>query len=297
MLYAASIGTETTITTQTSRKDKRATPFDLVSAPFEAGDPRPLLQISFEMDETPDVALLWLEENLSLVTDPNAQSECYHMLTRADQFLGRTLKTQYYTLWRYATACMLFGVNAGAHGRVVRAKLNPPSRLKKIGTAKRKRLIRQSLYHTIGSALHMAQTTVRADYLRPVSVLSQQNPEKCAEILTDDLDQLSILLEDPAQAKAIVKTLEKERKEAEKAQKKKTSASVSPSKKQPSEKKNASTESEAPESHLETFSNAQPVHQPQEHSHGEGSKDKEKGEKREESDAKDNAQATLFSFG
>jgi hypothetical protein len=114
---------------------------------------------------------------------------------------------------------MLFGINAAASGHVIRAKLNPPSRLKKIGAARRKRLIRQSLHHAIGTNLHMAQTTVREDYIRPVSVLAQYNPDMCARTLTDNLDLLTILLEDPIQAKEIVKAIEKEKKDAEKAQK------------------------------------------------------------------------------
>jgi uncharacterized protein YydD (DUF2326 family) len=114
---------------------------------------------------------------------------------------------------------MLFGVHAAAYGHVIRAKLNPPALHKKIGNAKRKRLIRRSLYRTIGANLHMAQTTVREDYIRPVSVLAQHYPDLCARTLTDNPDLLTILLEDGVQAKAIVKQIEKEKKDAEKAQK------------------------------------------------------------------------------
>ena len=217
MLYAASIGTDGHLSLSTSEKDKRPTIFDLISATFETADPRILPYLSLAIDETPDQVLLWLEENLTLVTNQEAQRTCYHLLSHADQFLGRTLRTQYYTLWKYASGCMLFGINAAASGHITRAKLNPPSRLKKIGTARRKRLIRQSLYHTIGTNLHMAQATVREDYIRPVSVLAQYNPDICARTLTDNLDLLTILLEDPIQAKEIVKTIEKEKKDAEKA--------------------------------------------------------------------------------
>jgi len=218
MLYATLIGTDGHLSLATSEKDKRPTIFDLVSATFETADPRVLPYLSLEIDETPDQVLLWLEENVTLVANQEAQCACYQLLSHADLFLGRTLKTQYYTLWRYASGCMLFGINAAASGHVVRAKLNPPSRLKKIGTAKRKRLTRQSLYHAIGTNLHMAQTTVREDYIRPVSVLAQHNPELCARTLTDNVDLLTILLEDPAQAKEIAKVIEKEKKDAEKAQ-------------------------------------------------------------------------------
>ena len=219
MLYAVSIGIDEHISLATSGKDKRSTIFDLVGATFEAREPRVLPHLSFEIDETPDQILLWLEENVTRVQDPHALCMCYDAFSQADQFLGRTLKTQYYTLWRYASGCMLFGVHAAAHGHVIRAKLNPPSRLKKIGTAKKKRLIRQSLYRTIGANLHMAQTVVREDYIRPVSVLAQHHPDLCARTLTDNLDLLTILFEDATQAKAIVKQIEKEKKEAEKAQK------------------------------------------------------------------------------
>lgn len=244
MLYAACIGIDEHISLTISEKDKRSTIFDVVSATFEARDPRVLPPLSFEIDETPDQILLWLEENVTLVKDPYALCVCYHRLSFADQFLGRTLKTQYYTLWRYASGCMLFGVHAAANGHVIRAKLNPPSRLKKIGIAKRKRLIRQSLYHTIGTNLHMAQTTVREDYIRPVSVLAQHHPDLCARTLTDNLDLLTLLFEDSTQAKAIVKQIEKEKKEAEKAQKtlKKTVPKKKEDKKEKVDKKTDKTD-------------------------------------------------------
>lgn len=240
MLYAASIGIDEHISLPISGKDKRSTIFDIVSATFEARDPRVLPPLSFEIDETPDQILLWLEENVTRVKDPHALSACYRLLSHADLFLGRTLKTQYYTLWRYASGCMLFGVHAAATGHVIREKINPPSRFKKIGTAKRKRLIRQSLYRAIGTNLHMAQTTVREDYLRPVSVLSQQHPDLCARTLTDNPDLLTILLEDAALAKAIAKEIEKEKKEAEKAQK--TLKKPVPKKKEGTQKKTDKTD-------------------------------------------------------
>ena len=296
MLYAASIGIDDHISLSTSGKDKRSTIFDLVSATFEASDPRVLPALSFEIDETPDQMLFWLEENLTLVHDQNALCACYHLLSHADLFLGRTLKTQYYTLWRYASGCMLFGVNAAATGHVIRSKLNPPSRLRKIGTTKRKRLIRQSLYHTIGTNLHMAQTTVREDYIRPVSVLAQHNPFLCAKILTDNPDLLTILLEDSAQAKAIVKGIEKEKKEAEKAQKslKKTvTKKREPAQKQ-ADKADETDTSEEKEKTLGTVIDDEVSKQATLHSIEDASSPARKAEEKQEPEQK---QVDLFSFG
>ena len=154
MLYAVTIGKSelTDKGLSTSKKDTRSTIFDLVSATISNKSTRSLLDLSFEVDETPDTTIQWIESNLGMLKDPAAISSAYQALSRSDEYLGRTFKTQYYTLWRYATAMMLLGVrsNASSHGGFT--KIMPPDRWKRMSTGKRLKTARQQLLERLGSA-------------------------------------------------------------------------------------------------------------------------------------------------
>jgi replication factor C large subunit len=222
MLYAATIGRSELLSDDlsTSRKDSRSTIFDLVAATLHQNPTRPLTDIAFEVDETPDTELQWIEGNIGLMKDQEAICSAYQAVSRADEYLGRTFKSQYYTLWRYATATMLLGVNDAACGSGGFMKIMPPDRWRRMSTAKRQKSAREQLLSRLGKTMHMAAGTVRNGYLMPISLLAQQNAEGYAEEFTLDVDQLDLLIQDSDVAKTVIKKIEDRRKEAEKDLKK-----------------------------------------------------------------------------
>ncbi len=222
MLYAATIGRTGLQEDElsTSRKDNRSTIFDLVAATLHQKPIRPLTDIAFEVDETPDTELQWIEGNLLLMKDQAAICKAYQAISRSDEYLGRTFRNQYYTLWRYATANMLLGVNDAVSGPGGYMKIMPPQRWRRMSTAKRQKSARGQLLSRLGRAMHMAEGTVRSGYLMPVSLLAQQTPDKYAEEFSLDLDQLDLLIQDSDIAKSVIKKIEDRRKEAEKELKK-----------------------------------------------------------------------------
>lgn len=239
MLYAATIGKDnlTSDDLLTSRKDSRSTIFDLVAATLANKASRSLLDIAFEVDETPDTELQWIEGNLGLIRDPKSVCNAYRAVSRADVYLGGTFRTQYYTLWRYATATMLFGVKSsvsGAEGGYM--KIMPPERWKRMSTAKRQKTAREMLLSRLGKATHMSAGTIRNGYLMPVSLLAQEDPERYAEEFSLDQDQLDLLILDSDIAKSIIKKIDDKRKaiekEMKKRQKEESSASLKAKKKE-----------------------------------------------------------------
>lgn len=222
MLYATTIGRSELLADDlsTSRKDNRSTIFDLVAATLHKNPSRPLTDIAFEVDETPDTELQWIEGNIGLIKDQKAISKAYQAVSRADEYLGRTFKTQYYTLWRYATATMLLGVNDATSGSGGFMKIMPPERWRRMSTAKRQKAAREQLLSRLGRTTHMAAGTVRNGYLMPISLLAQQNAEDYAEEFSLDVDQLDLLIQDSNIAKVIIKKIEDRKKEAEKELKK-----------------------------------------------------------------------------
>nr|WP_319537946.1 replication factor C large subunit [uncultured Methanospirillum sp.] len=222
MLFAATIGRSELKEDDlaTSRKDNRSTIFDLVAATLHQNPSRPLTDIAFEVDETPDTEMQWIEGNIGLMKDQAAICRAYQAVSRADEYLGRTFRSQYYTLWRYATATMLLGVNDAACGSGGYMKIMPPERWRRMSTAKRQKSAREQLLSRLGRTMHMAAGTVRSGYLMPVSFLAQQNPDEYAEEFSLDLDQLDLLIQDSEIAKSVIKKIEDRRKEVEKELKK-----------------------------------------------------------------------------
>ncbi|PKL59184.1 MAG: replication protein C, partial [Methanomicrobiales archaeon HGW-Methanomicrobiales-4] len=221
MLYAVTIGRSelTGEGLSTSRKDSRATIFDLVAATLNPKSGRSIMDLSYEVDETPDTEIQWIEGNIGMIKDPKSVCGAYQAVSRSDEYLGRTFKAQYYTLWRYATATMLLGVRNNASGTGGFMKIMPPERWKRMSTGKRLKTAREQLLSRLGRTMHMASGTVRNSYLMPVSLLAQQNPQLYAEDFSLDLDQLDMLLQDSAIAKATIKLIEDKRKIAEREQK------------------------------------------------------------------------------
>jgi replication factor C large subunit len=62
------------------------------------------------LDESPEDVIFWVEENLPLEYSGGDLVRGYEILSRADIFLGRVRRRQYYRLWKYATYLMTAGV-------------------------------------------------------------------------------------------------------------------------------------------------------------------------------------------
>ncbi|AEA46641.1 replication factor C large subunit [Archaeoglobus veneficus] len=62
------------------------------------------------LDESPDDFINWIDENLPLEYSGEDLLKGYLVLSRADIFLGRVRRRQFYRLWKYATYLMTAGV-------------------------------------------------------------------------------------------------------------------------------------------------------------------------------------------
>lgn len=221
MLYAVTIG-KSQLTEEglaTSKKDTRSTIFDLVAATIFKKSPRSLLDLSYEVDETPDTIIQWIESNITLLKDQTAISSAYQALSRSDEYLGRTFKTQYYTLWRYATALMLLGVQSSVGSFGGYAKIMPPNRWKRMSSGKHQKTSREQLLDKLGSAMHMASYTIRSGYLPSISLLAEIDPLRYAEEFSLDADQLDLLIQDSDLSQKIIKQMNEKRKTAERESK------------------------------------------------------------------------------
>lgn len=222
MLYASASG-KRSITEEdvhTAEKDTRSTIFSLLTTLFSRNTDDELLQKSYELDDTPDAIEQWIEANVHTIHDHERIADAYRCLSRADMYIGNTFRTQYYMLWRYATAVMLLGVSSAAGGHGIHERITSPGRWQRMAAMRQQRGTRIGLMSKLAGALHMPQQTLRqGTYLQLVTRLVDADPLSYARELSIDGDQLEMLLHDRTRVQSVMKELERERKEAEKLEK------------------------------------------------------------------------------
>ncbi|NQS73166.1 MAG: replication factor C large subunit [Methanoculleus sp.] len=219
MLQAAAIGREHLEIDgiHTSAKDERSTIFELVGGVFAGRrDDANLLRMAMEVEDTPDTIEQWLEENLSQMPDFSSRARGYACLSRADEYIGRTFRRQYYTLWRYASAIMLIGVADAAGGHGVRGRIMSPARWRKMGASKKQKAVRAGLIRKISEMAHIPENALREDFFTAISMLVEQDPARYVRELQMDADELNLFINDKARATKIVKGVAKEEKAKEK---------------------------------------------------------------------------------
>jgi replication factor C large subunit len=86
--------------------------FEFLDAVLKEESPQDALYLTYDVDETPDDLLLWLEDKAPKVFEAGELARAYDHLARADRWLGRVRATQNYSYWRYATDNIAAGVAA-----------------------------------------------------------------------------------------------------------------------------------------------------------------------------------------
>jgi replication factor C large subunit len=196
-----------------SPKDGRISIFDLILSLFRGREDAALLAGARGVDEPPETVLQWIEGNLVHLPDPRSLALAYRWVSRADEYLGLTLRRQHYSLWRYANALMLLGASLAAGGCGVRARLMPPSRWRRISGHRRQKAVRESLSRKIGQRAHIPQEVLREDQFTLLSLLVEANPVARARDLSLNAEELTMLIHDRARAKEVAEAAERLEKE------------------------------------------------------------------------------------
>ncbi len=199
----------------TAQKDERATIFDLVAAVATGTSDERLMKLSRECEEKPDYVVQWVEEAVSQIPDRKRKIRAYRRVSKADVYLGRTMTRQYYTLWRYATALMTIGVASEEESAGFRPRVMPPSRWKRMATAKKQKTVRRTLSAALAEGYSIPDIQVQSEYIDLLSWVAEADPEAFCERHNLDADQLTVLLHDKTRAAAAFKAVQKAAKEKE----------------------------------------------------------------------------------
>ncbi|MFB6103519.1 MAG: replication factor C large subunit [Halobacteriaceae archaeon] len=150
----------------TGDRDRTRGIFEFLDDVITDATPQEALERSYDVDETPDDLIAWIEENVPKDLAGTELADAYTYLGAADRWLGRVRATQEYRYWRYATDNMTAGVAAarrGDHGGWTR--YSPPGYWSKLGRSRGTRQTRDAIARRIAERGGMSMGTARREVL------------------------------------------------------------------------------------------------------------------------------------
>lgn len=170
----------------TAERDVKASIFKVLDVIFKGENATEALRASYDLDESPEDLIHWIDENLPLAYEGEDLCRGYESLARADVFLGRVKVRQNYGLWRYAGFLMTGGVQAARerrrHGYIA---FRPPGLWRRMGQTKKARNIRDSAAKKIAARVHLSARYVRAELMSFIGLLLKDKklaPKVAAEL-------------------------------------------------------------------------------------------------------------------
>jgi replication factor C large subunit len=157
----------------TSERDTTEGIFDFLDALIKEEDAQGALYASYDVDETPDELLNWIEDNVPKDYQGEELADAYGFLSNADRWLGRVRATQNYSFWRYATDNMTAGVAASRREpKGGWTRYGPPSYWSKLGRTKGTRNTRDAIAERIAEREGTSVATARREILPFLSAMT-----------------------------------------------------------------------------------------------------------------------------
>jgi len=133
---------------------------------FFRKDMQESIKSTYDLDEQPQNVLLWIDENLpGVVKGPAELGKCYEYLSKADVFLGRIMRRQYWGFLRYANPLMTAGVTVSKGEKVCFVRYQFPSYIIRMGQTKKERELKKNIGLKLSPSLHCPSKTVAGEYI------------------------------------------------------------------------------------------------------------------------------------
>ncbi|WP_276272573.1 replication factor C large subunit [Haloarcula litorea] len=197
--------------------------FEYLDVVLKEGDAETALKSSYDVDETPDDLINWIEDNMPKDYADGELVRAYDALSNADQWLGRVRETQNYSFWRYATDNMTAGVAAARDGQKGGwTRYGPPSYWSKLGRSKGARNTRDHIARQIAAVDGVSMTTARREIMPFLATMTHHCTNReltVAMAATYDLDAEHVSFvtgsgEDTNKVQSIVEDAERRKEEA-----------------------------------------------------------------------------------
>ncbi len=157
----------------TSERDTTEGVFDYLDTVIKKAGPQEALEASYDVDETPDDLINWIEDNMPKDYHGEELADAYSFLANADRWLGRVRATQNYSFWRYAGDNMTAGVAASRRGdKGGWTRYGPPSYWSKLGRSRGTRDKRDYIARQIAEANGVSMSTARREIMPHLSVMT-----------------------------------------------------------------------------------------------------------------------------
>ncbi|WP_277542021.1 replication factor C large subunit [Haloarcula laminariae] len=140
--------------------------FEYLDVVLKEGTAEEALKGSYDVDETPDDLINWIEDNMPKDYEGAELARAYRSLSDADRWLGRVRASQNYSFWRYAGDAMTAGVAAARDGEKGGwTRYGPPSYWSKLGRSKGARNTRDYIARKIAAIDGVSMRTARREIM------------------------------------------------------------------------------------------------------------------------------------
>lgn len=196
----------------TGERDTKESIFKVLVKIFKGKDIIEAHSATFNLDESPEDFIHWVDENLPhQYTSAGDLEEGYRYLSRASLFLGRVLRRQNYNMWRYASVLMTSGIVVARSSYYKGfVKYQPPSLWRKLGATKGMRHVRDSTAKKIGSHCHVSASYTRFQLLPFFRMMlkDEELAPKAAALLKLEPGEIEFLIEAKSATKKAQKIYE-----------------------------------------------------------------------------------------
>ncbi|GGM54909.1 replication factor C large subunit [Halarchaeum rubridurum] len=150
----------------TGERDTTEGIFDFLDDVIKEKGAEESLYAAYDVDETPDDLLNWVEDNVPKDYSGAELADAYGFLVNADKWLGRVRATQDYSYWRYATDNVAAGVAAARREpKGGWTRYGPPSYWSKLGRTKGTRNTRDYVARKIAEQSGCSMATARREVM------------------------------------------------------------------------------------------------------------------------------------
>jgi replication factor C large subunit len=157
----------------TGERDTTTGIFDYLDTVIKEAGPQEALEASYDVDETPDDLINWIEDNMPKDYEGDELATAYEFLSNADRWLGRVRATQNYSFWRYAGDNMTAGVAAARSGQKGGwTRYGPPSYWSKLGRSRGTRDKRDYIARKIAETNGTSMSTARREIMPHLAVMT-----------------------------------------------------------------------------------------------------------------------------
>jgi len=157
---------------------------------------REAIESTYDLNEQPRDVLFWIDENSpKVIHDKKNLKKAFYYLSRADIFLGRILKRQYWGFLRYANSLMTAGVNVSKGKKIHFVRYQFPFYIIHMSQTKKERNLKKSIAEKLSREIHDSQKTIINEFIPLFKILLKEkkiNRDEFAEHFRFTNEELEI---------------------------------------------------------------------------------------------------------